>query len=117
MKNCFVYIMSNVTGMLYVGVTSNLEGRVYQHKMKLVPGFTARYNLTQLVYYDWTEDMMAAITREKQIKGWTRAKKVALINSVNPGWKDLSLEWEEKTRSFPTTSLGVRMTDVEASPG
>jgi putative endonuclease len=96
MHDYFVYVMTNVTGMLYVGVTSNLEGRVYQHKMKLIPGFTSRYNLTQLVYYEWTEDVVAAITREKQIKGWLRKKKVALIESMNPGWRDLSSDWNQK---------------------
>ncbi len=95
MNNYFVYMMTNVTGMLYVGVTSNLEGRVFQHKMKLIPGFTSRYNLTQLVYYEWTEDVVAAITREKQIKGWLRKKKVALIESMNPKWRDLSGDWTQ----------------------
>ncbi len=94
-KEYYVYIMTNYARTLYTGVTNDLEGRVYQHKMKLFPGFTARYDLTILVYYESTEDIMEAITREKQIKGWLRKKKVALIESVNPEWKDLSLDWSD----------------------
>ena len=89
-KQYYVYIMTNTTGMLYTGITNNLEKRVYEHKMKLSPGFTARYNMNKLVYYESTNDVNAAITREKQIKGWVRRKKVALIDVVNPKWKDLS---------------------------
>lgn len=92
-KQYYVYIMTNITGILYTGVTNALERRVYEHKMKLVPGFTARYNLNQLVYYEITGSIEAAITREKQIKGWLRNKKVSLINAVNPRWKDLSEDW------------------------
>ena len=76
---------------LYTGVTNDLERRVYEHKQKLVPGFTAKYNITRLVYFEVTQDVQAAITREKQIKGWLRSKKIALIESVNPEWKDLSM--------------------------
>lgn len=88
-----VYIMTNHSRTLYVGVTSELEKRVQQHKQKLIPGFTARYNIGILVYYEMTSDVRAAIAREKQIKGWLRAKKVALIESVNPHWEDLSEGW------------------------
>ena len=93
MKQYHVYIMSNIARTLYVGVTGNLEQRVYQHKGKLVQGFTSRYGLTQLVYFTETNDIREAIAREKQIKGWTRARKVALIEEMNPLWKDLSLDW------------------------
>ena len=79
--------------MLYVGVTNNLERRVLEHKMKLVPGFTKRYGLSRLVYCEPTGDVIAAIEREKEIKGWVRRKKTALIHSFNPEWKDLSEEW------------------------
>jgi len=92
-KQYYVYIMTNIARTLYTGVTNNLERRVYEHKTKLVPGFTARYGVTALVYYEFGEDVNAAIAREKQIKGWLRCKKVTLIESVNPGWKDLSEEW------------------------
>ena len=87
-------MMSNVSRTLYVGVTNDLQRRVYEHKQKLTPGFTRKYNLTLLVYFETTSDIRAALTREKQIKGWLRAKKVALIESINPNWLDLSTEWE-----------------------
>ena len=89
----YVYIMTNRVRTLYVGVTNNLERRVYEHKHKLVNGFTKTYNITWLVHYEETSDVMAAIEREKQIKKWRRSKKVALIESTNPKWRDLSLEW------------------------
>jgi putative endonuclease len=89
-KSYFVYIMTNHSKTLYTGVTNNLERRVQQHKLKQIPGFTAKYNVTQLVYYEETGDVLAAIAREKTIKGWLRAKKIALIESVNPKWQDLS---------------------------
>jgi putative endonuclease len=81
--------MSNRSKTLYTGVTNNLERRVYEHKSKLIPGFTAKYNLTVVVYYEETSDVQSAIAREKTIEGWVRAKKIALIESVNPTWKDL----------------------------
>jgi putative endonuclease len=93
MSEYYVYMMTNTTGMLYTGVTNNLERRVYEHKMKFIPGFTKQYNINKLVYFETTGNIEAAITREKQIKGWLRGKKVALIKSVNPEWRDLSLEW------------------------
>jgi len=92
-KQYCIYIMTNYAHTLYTGVTNDLERRVYEHKMKFVPGFTARYGLTTLVYYECGEDIDAAIAREKQIKGWLRKKKVALIESMNPEWRDLSEGW------------------------
>lgn len=92
-KSYYVYIMTNPSRTLYVGVTSNLEQRVQQHKRKLIPGFTAKYNITQLVYYEETSDVLIAIAREKTLKGWLRAKKIALIESANPKWLDLSTTW------------------------
>ena len=80
----YVYILTNRSGTLYVGVTNDLERRVYEHKNKLVPGFTSKYNVTQLAHFEQTSDVESAIAREKQIKGWRRAKKVALIESSNP---------------------------------
>ena len=88
-----VYIMSNASRMLYTGVTSDLETRVFQHKAKLTDGFTKRYNVHRLIYFEGFGDIRNAIAREKQIKGWLRAKKVALIESVNPEWKDLAPQW------------------------
>jgi putative endonuclease len=77
-------------GTLYVGVTNNLTRRVYEHKHKLVPGFTSKYGLSILVYYELFNDIRDAIAREKQIKGWLRIRKKALIDSQNPEWKDLA---------------------------
>ena len=99
MKRYYVYIMSSKSRKLYTGVTDNLERRVYEHKSKVLPGFTKRYNISRLVYYETSSDVHAAISREKQIKGWLRAKKIALIESVNPLWEDLSAEWYEKADS------------------
>ncbi len=96
LKDYYVYIMSNVSRTLYVGVTNDLERRVYEHKQKLAQGFTRKYNLTLLVYFEATSDILAAIAREKQIKGRVRAKKVAMIESVNPRWLDLSADWRER---------------------
>ena len=95
MKQYYVYIMTNRSGTLYTGVTNDLRRRVWQHKQKLVEGFTKRYNIMRLVYFEETPDVNAAIAREKQIKSWRREKKVALIQSGNPGWKDLSEGWFE----------------------
>ncbi len=93
MKQYYVYIMTNNSKTLYTGVTNNLERRVYEHKNKLVQGFTSRYNITKLVHYEETNDVQEALLREKQIKGWLRSKKIALIEAKNPEWKDLSLDW------------------------
>ena len=93
MKTYFVYIMTNKSKTLYTGVTNDLERRVHEHKNKQIPGFTGKYNITKLVYYEEGNDINMAIAREKQIKGWLRAKKIALIEAKNPEWKDLSFEW------------------------
>ncbi|MBM2826797.1 MAG: excinuclease subunit [Dehalococcoidia bacterium] len=95
MRQYYVYIMSNHSRTLYVGVTNHLERRVYEHKEKLIEGFTKKYNITKLVFFEETNDINSAILREKQIKGWLRSKKVALIESINPQWRDLSQDWEE----------------------
>ena len=81
--------MTNKSVTLYTGVTNNLERRIYEHKHHLVKGFTNKYQIDKLVYFEETSDINAAISREKQIKGWLRKKKIALIESMNPGWKDL----------------------------
>ncbi len=93
MKQYCVYIMTNRSRTLYTGVTNDLKRRVYEHKNKLINGFTKKYNITKLVYYEATNEVTSAIVREKQIKGWLRGKKIALIESANPQWKDLSEEW------------------------
>ncbi len=89
----YVYILTNRSGTFYVGVTNDLERRMYEHKHKLVRGFASRYNLTRLAYFEETSDVDAAITREKQIKSWRREKKLALVASTNPGREDLSASW------------------------
>ena len=89
-KNCYVYIMTNKNNtVLYTGVTSDLKKRVYQHKAKLIDGFTKKYNIDKLVCFEIFEDMYNAISREKQIKDGPRQRKIDLINSMNKEWKDL----------------------------
>jgi putative endonuclease len=94
-RQFFVYIMTNAPkpAVLYAGITGNLPHRVWQHKNKLIPGFTSRYNLTRLVYYERFFYPDAAIAREKAIKGWRRSKKITLIESMNPSWDDLAKDW------------------------
>ncbi|MCY4437430.1 MAG: GIY-YIG nuclease family protein [Chloroflexi bacterium] len=94
-KTYYVYILTNGVRTLYVGVTNDVFRRIHEHRQKLIPGFTRKYNLTWLAYYEETSDVASAIAREKQIKSWRRSKKVDLIESVNPRWKDLALEWFE----------------------
>ena len=90
----YVYILTNkYNTVVYTGVTNNLERRLYEHNNHLVDGFTKRYNLNKLVYFEITNDVNSAIEREKQIKGWKREKKNMLIESVNPQWNDLSKDW------------------------
>ena len=91
----YVYLLTNSTHRLYTGVTNDLYRRVYEHKNKLTPGFTKKYNLTWLVYYETASAATAAIEREKQIKGWLRRKKITLVESMNPEWKDLNSDWYE----------------------
>lgn len=79
---------------MYVGMTNDLERRLSEHKNKSVRGFTSKYNVEKLVYFEHTTDVMQAITREKQIKKWRREKKNRLVESINPEWKDLSSEWD-----------------------
>jgi putative endonuclease len=92
-KEYYVYIMTNKSRTLYVGVTNDLMRRVQEHKDKLVPGFTRKYNIGFLAYYESTSNVYAALEREKEIKGWLGSKKLALIESMNPEWKDLSEAW------------------------
>ncbi len=92
----YVYILANWNNkVIYTGVTNNLERRLYEHKHKLVDGFTKKYNVNRLVYFDFCSSVESAIQREKQIKGWTRAKKNLLIEQMNPDWHDLSEDWEK----------------------
>ena len=89
----YVYIMASRSRTLYIGVTSKIERRVFEHKYKLLAGFTARYNITRLVYIEQAPTISDAIAREKQLKKWRREKKIALIEAQNPNWDDLSVGW------------------------
>ena len=90
----YVYFITNWNNkVMYVGVTNNLERRIYEHKNKLVKGFTKKYNINKLVYFEETQDVISAIDREKEIKKWRREKKDQLVNSMNPTWRDLSSGW------------------------
>ena len=89
----FIYILTNWNNkVIYTGVTNNLVRRIYEHKNKLLNGFTKKYNLSKLVYFEQTNDILSAIAREKEIKKWRRAKKNKLVESMNPSWKDLANE-------------------------
>ena len=90
MNNYYVYILTNEHGnVMYIGVTNNLERRLFEHKNELVDGFTKRYHVHKLVYFEQTGDVNAAIAREKQLKGWTRSRKNELVETMNPEWADL----------------------------
>ena len=93
MRTYYVYIMASYRGTLYVGVTNDLARRVAEHKLGLGDGFTSKYKINRLVYFIETNDIASAYVREKQIKGWTRIKKVRLIESMNPHWEDLSVDF------------------------
>jgi len=87
----YVYILTNKGNkVFYIGVTNNLERRIFEHKNKLVDGFSKKYNLTKIVYYEATGDIQSALEREKQLKNWHREWKINLINEFNPSWRDLS---------------------------
>ncbi|HXC44820.1 MAG TPA: GIY-YIG nuclease family protein [Candidatus Dormibacteraeota bacterium] len=94
-RRYFVYIMADASKRIYTGMTNSLRRRVREHKQKLTPGFTAKYNITRLVYFESFEDVRNAIEREKQIKAWTREKRLALVESTNLKWEDLSREWDK----------------------
>ena len=91
----FTYVVASRSHTLYIGVTGDLHKRVFQHKWKEHDGFTARYNCDRLVWFERYQDVQGAIAREKELKGWRRSKKIALIESSNPGWIDLSRDWYE----------------------
>jgi len=105
-KRFYIYIMSNKSKTLYIGVTNNLKRRIFEHKSKLIEGFTRTYNITQLVYFEQISDARNSIIREKQLKGWLRSKKVALIEGLNPKWEDLSENLFNYKQSDPSSRLG-----------
>ncbi len=94
-KSYWVYILASRNRVLYIGVTNDLRRRVYEHKGHEVPGFSARYRIDKLVYFEQTDDVGAAIAREKQLKRWRREKKVTLIEACNPEWEDLAAAWAD----------------------
>jgi putative endonuclease len=100
-KTYYVYILSSQRRVLYVGITSGIEHRVFQHKTHAFGGFTAKYNVTVLVYFERFGSVHTAIRREKEIKDWRREEKIALIESTNPKWRDLSYGWYQKHRYQP----------------
>jgi putative endonuclease len=101
-----VYIMSSASRRLYVGVTGNLTHRVHQHREREIKGFTSKYQMIRLVYVEATSDVRSAIRREKQIKGWLRVKKIQLIESLNPEWRDLALDFVLGPRRDPSLRSG-----------
>jgi putative endonuclease len=119
-KQFFVYTMTNgpKSAVLYTGITGDLVRRVWQHKNKLAPGFTSRYNLTQLVYYEQFVYPDAAIRREKEIKGWRRSKKIALIDSMSPSWEDLARDWQSLHKpATDSASAGRSLAPLEKARG
>ena len=114
MRNYYVHILASASRTLYTGVTNNLQRRVLQHRSKSLAGFTALYNINRLVYYETTGDVRAAIAREKQIKGWSRAKKVALIESVSRDWKDLREGWYGP-QAHPLAEPAKKQTERDSS--
>jgi putative endonuclease len=104
-KSYYVYLMSSQRHVLYVGVTSKLEQRVFQHKTRAFGGFTSKYRVNSLVYFERYATIHAAIGREKELKAWRREKKIALIESVNPKWTDLSYGWYQRHRYAPEKKI------------
>ncbi|MHC4155130.1 MAG: GIY-YIG nuclease family protein [Planctomycetota bacterium] len=92
-KQYYVYIMTNRSGTLYVGLTSDIKRRIHEHKNRTIAGFTSKYNIDKLLYFETFGDIHSAIAREKTIKGWLRNKKLELVRETNPEWLDLSKPW------------------------
>ena len=116
-RQYFVYMMTNRhRSPIYTGVTSDLQGRIYKNKTHALPGFTSRYGVDSLVYFEETNDVLAAIAREKEIKGWTRAKKIALIESTNPRWRDLSEGWFDPALQLVRASAPKTANDARIRP-
>src|SRR2546422_4603315 len=115
-KRIYVYILASLSRTLYTGVTNNIERRMYEHRNKLPPGFATSYRINRLVYFEVVYGAMNAIRREKQIKAWTREKRMALIESTNAGWLDLARDWFRQTLS-PSPILPNRRTPARHSEG
>jgi putative endonuclease len=106
-----VYIMGSLSGTLYIGMTGNLHKRVFEHKFHRIEGFTDKYQVERLLYWESFDDVHKAINREKQLKGWRRSKKIALIESMNPHWLDLAREW------FPWMTSSGKSIESSSMPG
>lgn len=107
-KKYYVYIVGSVSGTLYIGMTNNLHRRVFEHKFHRIEGFTDRYEVERLLYWESFDDVHRAIGREKQLKGWRRSKKIALIEFHNPQWLDLAKDWYPWKQSHPTGAAILR---------
>jgi putative endonuclease len=106
-----VYILASASRVLYTSITNDLQRRVFEHQAGRLPGFTQKYTVTQLMYCEAFRDVRDAIAREKQIKAWTRAKRIALIETMNPHWRDLSTDWVAKPNDTPCSiANGIRIT-------
>jgi len=110
-KTFSVYLLASRSLNFYIGITSNLHRRVWQHKNHTFEGFTSRYNINRLVYYENFDDVHKAIAREKQLKGWSRAKKVGLVKRINQTWLDLSEQWYGNADPSTPLSLATRATN------
>ena len=103
-KRYFVYILASRSRVIYTGITSGLKKRIWEHREGRVPGFTSKYRVHRLVYFESFQDVRVAIRREKEIKGWRREKKVALIEATNPNWDDLAEDWFPRYPSVKQTA-------------
>jgi putative endonuclease len=103
----WTYIVASLTGTLYIGVTNNIERRMFEHTSGMIEGFASKYRCNHLVYFEGFDDIRNAIDREKQLKGWRRSKKIALIESKNPRWEDLAEKWGWKM-AFAAESIKGR---------
>lgn len=114
MKSYWVYIITNKSGTLYTGITNNLVRRIFEHKQKIIPGFTTKYNIDKLIFFQEFSNPNDAIAAEKKIKGWTRKKKIDLVKSINPDFKELSF-WEKSKNLLWVQDLN-KSRDPSASP-
>jgi putative endonuclease len=114
-KLYYVYILASQRRVLYIGMTSSIEHRIFRHKTHAFEGFTAKYNVTTLVYFERHGDAMTAIRREKEMKAWRREEKIKLIESSNPNWKDLSYGWYQRHRFQPDVKALQRLKSHPAS--
>ncbi len=117
-RHYFVYIVGSISGTLYIGLTNNLDRRVLQHKQHEIEGFTKDYDVDRLLFFESYDDVRIAINREKQLKGWRREKKVALIEKINPAWADLTGSWGQyrgpSTRAATAPTPGAEKVAVLA---